>query len=55
MNDQQIRLECLKLAIGTPGDPNILANAWRYVGFVCGDAKQAVEAPNRPAKGPRRP
>jgi len=55
MNDQQIRLECLKLAISTPGDPNVLATARRYVEFVTEAPAPAapVEAPKAP-KGPRK-
>lgn len=45
MTDAESRLECLVLALQTPGVADVLATAGEYYGFVCGQPSKAVIRP----------
>lgn len=45
MTDAESRLECLVLALQTPGVADVLATAAEYYGFVCGNPSKAVIRP----------
>lgn len=48
MDAQQIRLECLKLAVATPGFPEKIKTASEYVAFITDGAE--AEPPVLPMK-----
>lgn len=53
MTDQESRLECLVLALQTPGVADVLATAGEYYSFVAGQPSGAVIRPKLPKLAPR--
>ena len=50
MNDIEVRIECIKAAASTPGNPNHVQMAREYYAFAT-EGKEAVEAPKPVKKG----
>lgn len=43
MDDKQIRLQCLRLAVDQPGNPNTIPEAQKFYDFVMEGTKQTDE------------
>jgi hypothetical protein len=49
MNDIEVRLQCLRLAVDQPGNPNTIPEAQKFYDFVMQGAQKTDEATKAPS------